>query len=312
MSLAALMECNSSIFTKIIISRFLLAQLRLNNVLGDGEGLECEIRESLSSASSPQSSSTNEVNKFYEKIIDQITRLDMRNRIRAFRALSWVLLAVRPLSIGELQQAVLIEPETTEIDPAVLNDITGDIIIRWCRSLLIYERSSGVIRFNHMTVKEFLESPSSKFNEYRLSSNDLARTCLTYLGFKEFERPFQGPEPVATEMSKYKFLAYAMVSGIEHIENEVQNDDQIRCLVLNVFGVQARRQRIGEFLGVPVFHLMVIHGVAKICTILLDCEIEKTYISLEASINKKAIENSRPSGYNAKRLLGENGLTCGE
>jgi hypothetical protein len=305
------MECIPFSFAKIIKCRFLLAQLKLNNVLGDCEGLESEIRKSLSS----QSSSTNKVNEFYEKIIDQISRLDKRNRIRAFRALSWVLLAVRPLSIEELQEAVLIEPGTTEIDPAVLSDITGDIIIRWCRSLLICEQSSdrfrpsNIVRFNHMTVKEFLESHSPKFNEYRLSCNDLARTCLTYLGFKEFEIPCQEDESLSIRMNKYKLVEYASESGVVHLENEVQNDDQIRCLVVRVFGVQSRRQAIHQFMEQPVLHMMAHHGFAKICAILLNCEIEKRYMYFEAFINTKRTENSRTSKYKGKRSCGENCLT---
>jgi hypothetical protein len=303
MSLVASMECIAFSFTKMLISRFLLAQLKLDSVLGDCEGVEDEIQESLSS----QPSSTNGVNEFYEKIIVQISRLDERHRIRAFRALSWVLLAVRPLSIEELQEAVLIEPGTTEIDPAVLSHITGDSVIRWCRSLLICERSSdnfrprNIVRFSHMTVKEFLESHSPKFNEYRLSCNDLAKTCLTYLGFKEFEIPCQEDESLSIRTNKYKLVKYASESGTVHIENEVQNDDQIRCLVVRVFGVQSRRQAIHQFTRKPVLHMMAHHGFARICAILLNCEIEKRYMYFEVFINTKRTENSRTSKYKGKR-----------
>jgi hypothetical protein len=114
MLLTASMECTSFNVTEITISRFLLAQLKLENVLGDYERPECDMWDSLTS------DSPNQLNAFYEKIIDQITRLGEKNRIRAFRALSWVLLAARPLTMDELREAVLIEPESTEINPAVM------------------------------------------------------------------------------------------------------------------------------------------------------------------------------------------------
>lgn len=242
----------------------------------------------------------NQVNVFYEKIIDQITRLSEKNRIRAFRALSWVLLAVRPLTMNELREAVLIESGNTEINTAVMKEITDDIIIRWCRSLLVYEPSSNIVRFNHMTVKEFLESSASKFNEYRLFPKDLARSCLTYLGSKEFETLCEGDESLLIRMTKYKFAKYAGDFWGVHTKDEIQNDDKIQRLILKDFGVRARRQAIYQFTKQSVLHITARYGLAKICALLLDQE--RRYIVSRVSLIIKRIEGSRPGARcNGKR-----------
>ena len=75
-------------------------------------------------------------------------------------------------------------------------------IIEWCQSLVVREESSGVVRFIHPTVKEFLKSR-------KLSVINLARTCLTYLEFNAFDDICLGEISMITRVRKYRLLCLA-------------------------------------------------------------------------------------------------------
>ena len=61
-----------------------------------------------------------------------------------------------------------------------------DDIIEMCQSLVVHEESSGVVRFIHPTVQEFLKSLEL------LPVINLAKTCLTYLENNAFDRHLFG------------------------------------------------------------------------------------------------------------------------
>jgi hypothetical protein len=61
----------------------------------------------------------------------------------AKRVLSWITYAVRPLSVKELQHALAVMPDTTELDP---DDITDDeILTSICAGLVVIDEERNVI-----------------------------------------------------------------------------------------------------------------------------------------------------------------------
>jgi len=99
----------------------------------------------------------------------------------AVRALSWILNSGRPLQMDELRELLLIRNGATELNHSDLYE--PGYILDACQSLLIYGKSSGVVRFAHYAVRDFLR------NDYKglPSTTDLAIDCVTYLNFETFE-----------------------------------------------------------------------------------------------------------------------------
>ncbi|KAL6835837.1 hypothetical protein J3E69DRAFT_3562 [Trichoderma sp. SZMC 28015] len=93
---------------------------------------------------------------FYRKILLQIlTHLDIRSESRVKSILSWIAFAKRPLKRLELLSAITFssgEPEVANLVPEYILDICGP---------LIEERGDTTLTFIHVSVKEFLQTPSS-------------------------------------------------------------------------------------------------------------------------------------------------------
>jgi hypothetical protein len=215
----------------------------------------------------------------YSEIIEQINRLQPRWRTRAFRTLTWILSAQRPLTMDELKEVVMIEcgsPEWGGNRPrrSTSTQIPDDTIIRLCRGLVIYERSSSTVRFNHKTVQEFLESDRSGFSEYKLSSKDLAMTCLMYLGQDELYTSgrldlLEGPP----------FALYAARFWGFHVRGDVEYFIDIQKAVLDLLKDEMKRIRMLEMealalrvyvaRGQTLLHIISRMGLATICKLVL-------------------------------------------
>lgn len=138
----------------------------------------------------------------YERHWDRISRSE-RDRDRAFSLLRWVTFALRPLSVGEVTEAVLINENDDGLLlddlPDVLSDeFINDQILHLCSPLLELrdqqpEPSSShrTVHLTHFTVKEFLVRrlpiTGLQANEALQASHDriqhslLARLCLCYI-----------------------------------------------------------------------------------------------------------------------------------
>ena len=91
----------------------------------------------------------------YREVLDRIDQAEGKET--ALQILSWLFHAQRPLQMDELREILSIEtqPPDTELYPDFLFDPVQ--IIHCCQSLVEFDKSSGIVRFTHYTVQEFLE-----------------------------------------------------------------------------------------------------------------------------------------------------------
>ena len=126
----------------------------------------------------------------------------------AFQTFSWIFRAKRPLQMNELREALITQDKeyAVDLDEMDMEELLATDILEICQNLVVYEEISGVVRFSHPTVQEFLES--QVFESPPVV--DLARTCLAYLQFNEFQGgAFFHGRAVEKRMRKYKFSRYA-------------------------------------------------------------------------------------------------------
>ncbi len=104
----------------------------------------------------------------------------------AWRILSWITCAKRPLTRIELQHALAVEAGDSELGEDNLQDIKE--VVSWCAGLVTIDEEGDIVRLVHYTAQDYFEQiqPSS----FPDAQKDIAVVCLTYLSFEAFESGF--------------------------------------------------------------------------------------------------------------------------
>jgi ankyrin repeat protein len=188
----------------------------------------------------------------YERNKLQISRLPERKRSRALSLLRWAAFALRPLTVCEITEALLIDEDRNdllidEMPDFIDEDYVDSEIVSVCGSLIDIrdisaESQAGIktVHLAHFSVRQYLVSnmlvPGGQIldNERLRASNELiqsnilGRLCLRYINFRTvWEGPIQG------EVSQVQrsFRDYAASSWYQHATmNEPRDIDLIRLI----------------------------------------------------------------------------------
>ena len=115
-------------------ARFLMARLHMDSLMG-----KLNARAVLTALEHlPEG-----MDDTYDEAMKRIEQQDDSRKQLAKRVLSWITYAVRPLSVKELQHALAVVPNTTNIDP---DDITDDeTLTSVCAGLIVIDERRNVI-----------------------------------------------------------------------------------------------------------------------------------------------------------------------
>jgi GPI inositol-deacylase, winged helix domain len=92
----------------------------------------------------------------YNEVLTRIKATGSFTSDTSNQFLTWIFHAKRPLQMDELLEALYVKEWQADIDRDRKFDAVD--IVRMCQSLVVHEKSSGVVRFIHPTVQEFLKS----------------------------------------------------------------------------------------------------------------------------------------------------------
>lgn len=260
----------------LILFRFLLVVVQLQYLLSKEEPRK--IRNALQSL--PKTP-----DEAYTEIFDRIGHSNDA-KTRAYTILSWIFSARRPLIMGELREALAVEPGDRDLEEEDILD--PDYIIESCQSLIIYDRNTGFVQFTHFTVHEFIRE---KCTQHLLTAVDIAKICLTYLSFDVFEEgPCTDECTLRLRMKKYGFAGYAAKYWGVHTREAEDNDDiQNGALTFlanenkrdSMLQMEACARSFEDFIhGQTSLHIIAANGLATICSLSLDCrpKINYTYV----------------------------------
>ncbi|KAI1157490.1 hypothetical protein F5B18DRAFT_644842 [Nemania serpens] len=184
------------------------------------------------------------------ELYDQILGSMLSNKTNVKMVLHWVLGAIRPLTILELQAAFAIRVGAVSwasLEHDVSFDIEGDIK-RWCGQLI--RISNGSVELVHRSLEDFLVGDITILGDVsRLTNhatfrvepidahNTIADACVTYLLFSEFNC-MVSPVPEGREkearikarLQVYNFLAYAAQFWMQHWRQSPHDHDRVREL----------------------------------------------------------------------------------
>ena len=168
------------------------------------------------------------VSNAYKEIMERIERRGSMVKDFALRILLWVFNAKRPLQMKELCELLSIKPGDKDICEKWCPK--EERVVDVCESLIIYDKSSGTVRFTHHTVNEFLHECG---NNYLPHVSYLADICITYLTFDVFENGFCDYTAFRERREKYKASCYIGDSWGFHIrQSEPWAVDQKAILAL--------------------------------------------------------------------------------
>jgi ankyrin repeat protein len=104
----------------------------------------------------------------------------------AKQVLSWITCARRPLTMLELQHALAVEADETELDKENFSEI--DDMVSACAGLVTIDQESGIIRLVHFTTQEYFERTHK--NWFPQAESDITKICIAYLSFSVFDSGF--------------------------------------------------------------------------------------------------------------------------
>jgi len=155
----------------------------------------------------------------YDEAMERIAGQGEDDRQLAERVLSWIIYAFRPLSLTELQHALSVSPNTSNIDSEALEDDT--IFVSVCAGLVVVDEESHLVRLIHYTAQQYFESQRESL--FPNGQAYISQTCLTYLSFDQFRKGycFDDSELVSLLESNPLLLYTAMYWG-HHTRGHVE------------------------------------------------------------------------------------------
>jgi ankyrin repeat protein len=160
-------------------------------------------------------------------------RIDSQNndyKQLAKRVLFWISFALKPITLKELQHALAVEPNESELDQDNVPD--EELLASVCAGLVTIDYESNIIRLVHYTTQEYFERVDVRQAWFPDAQTSIATTCLTYLSFGVFANgPCPNDEEMEARLQKNALLSYAARYWGDHVCGDAEHT--IRKLVLD-------------------------------------------------------------------------------
>ena len=161
-----------------------------------------------------------ELDETYNDALARIGSQDKEDTQIAHRVLGWITHATRSLTMKQLQHALSVEPEQTDLDDETLID--EELLISTCLGLITVDHTSKEVRLVHYTAQKYFEHRLLELmpdNHLRIAS-----TCLTYMSFNTCQEidELASEKEIKALGDRYPLLDYAGSNWGVH----AQRDDQ--------------------------------------------------------------------------------------
>jgi hypothetical protein len=233
-------------------------------------------------------SAPKDLSSAYNEIISRIESGPPGDKDLAMRILSWVLRSLRPLEMDELREALVVEDAEPDItlEELLQDRLSSSDIIECCKSLVIHEDSSGLVRFTHFTAYQFVADHASS----RLPpTSHLANSCLTYFSCHALMRPKEHSDTLMRLKGRSPFFVYAIEHWAQHTAGDAEDLPSIQRKFLLAFGSSQAHSTIisvlSQYRNLPIrqrgvlLHVIARFGLAKLCRLYLNGELNSMFLS---------------------------------
>lgn len=175
-----------------------------------------------------------QLDELYETNLQRMNQEE--DRELAFLVFSRVVFARRPLTLRELQHALVLEPGQRDFDEESCNE-KETILSSTIGLIKIDSGHNPTVRLFSRTLLEYLKKPEVRKKWFQNAELQMASACLTYLNFSVFSKPMNlrdEHEEFEAKLERYPFIAYASQSWGDHVRSAGPdtsiNDDTVRLV----------------------------------------------------------------------------------
>jgi ankyrin repeat protein len=132
------------------------------------------------------------------------------------KVLSWVVCALRPIRVREVQYAIAVEEGDSALDPEGLLDI--GTLTSFCAGLVILDEQSNLLSLVHQTANEYFTA--KKLQLFPEAHDMIAVMCCTYLLMDTFKDngPSLEPDHFVQRCREHPLFGYAVVNWGHHVQ----------------------------------------------------------------------------------------------
>ncbi|KAF5974131.1 ankyrin repeat domain-containing protein [Fusarium coicis] len=187
---------------------FLLAELHIGSLVGSASPKA--LRNALKQLPTGN-------DQAYRDIMRRIDREKTQSqRDLAYQVLEWLTRAKRALTLRELQDALAVEPDSTEHCLDKENLPEEDELVCACAGLVAVDKASGIIRLVHYTAQDFFKTQLQVFPGDELG---ITRICLKYFSFEGLSGPCGSDKEYESRLRSNPFYSYAARNWGHHARN---------------------------------------------------------------------------------------------
>lgn len=157
------------------------------------------------------------LNNTYIQLLEQIRDQNTEHMGVITKTLKWIVSSRVPLTLGQLAEAISIDPgDTHRAVDKMLNDEKD--LLEMLGSLVIFDpaKEDPLVSLAHFTLYEFLQSDELR-THHSLASfyiplqaiMDIGITCAQYLSFTDFGHPCGSMDELCERLDSYKLLEFA-------------------------------------------------------------------------------------------------------
>jgi Ankyrin repeats (many copies)/Zinc finger, ZZ type len=214
----------------------------------------------------------------YVNIMQRIKAKGPSSHELALKVLSWIYHGQIPMRMDQLREALAIDDDDDELEVEDLIPVAT--IIDVCESLVVHDKASGVVRFTHYSVQEFLRHSVSTS---LVSVVELGKTCLNCLNFKIFEEVSRGDD---SSLRTNQFGQFAARAWGSYVRGAGEEEKEVVRLLLKLLKSQNKLNSMVEMYNLTntstIFslsrgttsplHIIAMNGLATICRKVLQIQ----------------------------------------
>ncbi|KAI9723916.1 MAG: hypothetical protein M1828_004035 [Chrysothrix sp. TS-e1954] len=180
----------------------------------------------------------------YARSFENIERLPFSRKRLAHKVLLWVLYAARRMSVDEVAEAVAVEIGSSALDPSNIVSRKHQLVM-WTNSLVMID-VDNTIHTVHSSVQDYvfarLEAAVKPHDPYEqtLAQTEMARVCLTYLMYDQFDKPPSNAAEARQLLAEHRLLQYAVESWCTHTSQLQADDISVRHIVVDFLSTKSK------------------------------------------------------------------------